>query len=38
MDLFKDIISLLENYDREKKSEGFVPTVEMLIEELKSKL
>lgn len=36
--LMKEIVRLLEAYDKEKKEEGFIPTVEMLVEELKSKL
>ena len=27
---------MLEGYDKQKKAEGFVPTVEMLVEDLKA--
>lgn len=31
-------IELLEKYDKEKKAEGFIPTVEMYIEDLKKSI
>lgn len=31
-------IELLEKYDKEKKAEGFIPTVEMFIEDLKKSI
>ncbi len=33
----ESLLVLLEKYDREKKAEGFIPTVELLIEDLKNK-
>jgi hypothetical protein len=30
------MIDFLEQYDNKKKEEGFIPTVEMLLEELKA--
>ena len=37
-DYIEPMIEFLERYDKRKKEEVFIPTVEMLIEELKSKL
>lgn len=37
MNFIQDIIKLLEQYDKEKKEQGFIPTVEMLVEDLKEK-
>jgi len=38
METFNDLlIVFLENYNKEKKKEGFIPTVELLIEDLKEK-
>jgi len=36
-ELNKLLIDVLEKYDKRKKEEGFIPTVEMLIEDLKQK-
>lgn len=36
-DYVEPMIEFLENYDKKRKEEGFIPTVEMLLEELKSK-
>jgi hypothetical protein len=35
---WKDMVTTLQRYNEEKKAEGFIPTIELLIEDLQEQI